>query len=258
MSRSDLASPGGSTALLGQVDRPVGVRERARLLTRRRRGQDDVGELGRLGQEQVLDDDEQLRLAQDAADAPKLGQRGSRVRRGDPQELDRSLLGVAEDLHRVRRRRPVRDRVRLDVPQLRELADVRLVVPVAKPGQVSVGAGLARVLRRRLPVHLKHAGARTAEHAAQQMQVVDLARGRRRLVGLVEALEHRRQQPLTGADELGRRFERGGRHATDVSHSARRPRLDRRLELVEAERVLRHVLLVGPAAVRGPRAGCRS
>ena len=74
-----------------------------------------------------------------------------------------------------------------------------------KPGQVAVGAGLARVLRRRLAVHLQHAGAGAAEHAAQQVDVVDLAGRGRRLVGLVEALQHGRQQALAGAEQLGRR-----------------------------------------------------
>ena len=53
---------------------------------------------------------------------------------------------------------------------------MRGVVPVAHPGKVAVGAGLAGVLRGRLAVHLAAAGARPADHAAQQVEVVDLAR----------------------------------------------------------------------------------
>ena len=166
---------------LREVHGAVGVGERAELLAPRRRRQHDVGEPGRLGEEEVLDDHEQVRLGQDPADPVELRQRRGGVGARHPQQTDRSLLGVAEDLHGMRRRRPVRDHHRLDVPQRSELFDVRGVVPVAHPRQVAVGAGLAVVLRSRLPVHLEHAGAGPSEHPAQQVDVVDLARRRCRL-----------------------------------------------------------------------------
>jgi hypothetical protein len=49
----------------------------------------------------------------------------------------------------------------LDVPDLRQLRDVLVVGPIAKSRQVTVGTGLARLLRGRLTVRLQHAGARS-------------------------------------------------------------------------------------------------
>ena len=67
-------------------------------------------------------------------------------------------------------------------------------VPVAEAGQLAVGAALAGVLRRGLAVHLEDAAAGLADQAADQVEVVDLARGGRRLVRLVDALEDRRDE----------------------------------------------------------------
>lgn len=44
----------------GEVHRPIGVGEGAGLLTPNRRGEDDVRQLGRLGEKGVLHDDEGL------------------------------------------------------------------------------------------------------------------------------------------------------------------------------------------------------
>ena len=216
------------------MHRAVGVRQRPGLLAPSRGRQHDVGEPRGLGEEEVLHDDQQLPAREDRADASEVGQRDRGVRRRDPQELDRALLGVAPDLHRVGRRRPVRDRVEVDVPELRELAHVLLVVPVAKARQIAVGAGLARVLRARLPVHLIDPGARAADHPAQQVQVVDLAGGRRGLVGLVEALQDGRQQPLARAEHLGGRTQASGRDVADLADAPRRVARDGRAQLVEA------------------------
>lgn len=49
-----------------------------------------------------------------------------------------------------------------------------VVLPVAEAGQIAVGAALTGVLRAGLTVHLEHARARTAQHPADQVQVVDL------------------------------------------------------------------------------------
>ena len=68
------------------------------------------------------------------------------------------------------------------------------VLPVAEAGQVAVGAGLAVVLGGRLAVHLQDAGAGPAQHAAQQVHVVDRNRGRGRLVRLIEALQDGRDR----------------------------------------------------------------
>ena len=203
MSRSAARLAGRLDGLLGEVHGAVDVRERAQLLAPARGRQHDVREPRGLRQEHVLDDDHQVVPLEDSPHARELGQRDRRVRRGDPEQLDRALLGVAPDLHRVRRRRPVRDQHLVDVPELGELADVLLVLPVAQTREVAVGARLAGVLGRRLAVHLVDARTRAPDHAAQQMQVVDLARGRRRLIRLIEALQHRREQPLGRAHELG-------------------------------------------------------
>jgi hypothetical protein len=141
----------------------------------------------------------------------------------------------------------VRDRHLIDVPQPRQLADVALVVPVAHPRQVAVGAGLAGVLRRRLAVHLTDAGARAAEHAAQQVEVVDLAGRGSRLRRLVEALKHGREQALAGADDPGGVVQGLGRNGTDLGHPLGVVGLDGGAKLVEAQRVFGDVALIDPA-----------
>ena len=93
----------------------------------------------------------------------------------------RALFRVPEDLHHVRGRRPARDLLGLDVPELRELADVRLVLPIADAGEVAVGSRLASVLRGRLAVHLEGGAAGLPDHPAQEVNVVHLDRRGRRL-----------------------------------------------------------------------------
>ena len=221
--------------LLGQVDRAVDVGEAAGLLAPSRGRQDDVGELGGLGEEQVLHDHEALVAAQDPTDARGLRHRHRGVGGRDPQEPDRPGLGVGEDLHRMGGRRPVRDRHRLDVPRIGELLHVRGVVPVAEARQVAVRAALPVVLGGRLPVHLQHARTGTADHAAQQVEVVHGHGGRGRLMRLVEALQHRRQHrlaltedPCRCAQVIGRGCRRCRRCARAcrgrLPRAARRPR----------------------------------
>jgi hypothetical protein len=167
MSRSLLASPGGSTdGLLGEVNRAVDIGEAPRLLPPPRCGEYDVGQLGGLGQEQVLHHDEALLAGQDLADPGGLRHRDGRVGGGDPQETDRAGFGIGHDLHRMCGRRPVRNGHRIDLPQVGQLLDVSRVVPVAKTRQVTVGAAFAVVLGRGLPVHLQHSAAGTANLAA--------------------------------------------------------------------------------------------
>ena len=154
MSRSERASPGGSTALSDRctvrstlVNVPV--------FSPQARRQHHVGQPGGLGQEHVLHDHEQSRLARIRRIRARSGsETAGLVPRSTA--AGSSLLGVAEDLHGVGRRGPVRDHRRVDIPELGELVDVLRVVPVAEPGQVAVGAGLAGVLRGRLAVHLQN------------------------------------------------------------------------------------------------------
>ena len=68
----------------------------------------------------------------------------------------------------------MRDDYRVDVPQLGELVNMFGVFPVAESGQRRAAAGLSVVLRGGLTVHLQDARTRSAEHAAQQVQIVDL------------------------------------------------------------------------------------
>src|SRR5215211_9216216 len=94
---------------LREVNRAVGVRVGPGLLAPGRGRQDDVGEPGRLRQEDVLDHDEEVLLLEDGPDPVELGEGDGGVRATDPEEVDRALLGVAEDLHSVGGRRPVWD-----------------------------------------------------------------------------------------------------------------------------------------------------
>ena len=102
--------------LLGEMDGAVGIRERACLLAPQRRGEHDIRELRSFRQECIRNDEEQARLGEDRPDPAQVGQRDGRVGAADPQEADGALLGVAEDLHRVRGWPPVRDLLGLDVP----------------------------------------------------------------------------------------------------------------------------------------------
>jgi hypothetical protein len=181
---------------LREVDRAVGVGEGPGLLAPGRGRQVDIGEPGRLRQENVLDNDEEIFLLQDVPYPVELGEGDSGVRATDPEEVDRALLGVAEDLHGVGGRRPVRDLPPVHVPQVGQLLDVTSVVPVPEGRKVAVGARLTGVLRRGLAVELQDAAARTADHTAQQVDVVELAGRRRRLMGLVDALERGAEEPL--------------------------------------------------------------
>lgn len=121
------------------------------------------------------------------------------------------------------------------------------VLPVAESGQVAVGAALAGVLGRGLAVHLQHAAAGAPEHAAQQVQVVHPARRRGRLVGLVEALEHRREdaggraEGRCGAPDVVRR------HLADGGRDLGRGVLDDAAQLVEADGVRADPVVVDPA-----------
>ena len=69
-------------------------------------------------------------------------------------------------------------------------------------------------------------GARAAEHAAQQVQVVDLHRRGRRLVGLVEALERRGHHPLAGPEDLRRPLDVARPGPADLGDPVRGVRLD--------------------------------
>jgi hypothetical protein len=131
----------------------------------------------------------------------------------------------------------VRDLQRLDVPELRELCDVGLVLPVAKAGEIAVAASLTRVLRRRLTVHLQDPRPRHPDHPAQQIDVVRGARGRRRLMRLVDALKDKGEQALRIADDLRCATHVVGADIADLGNTFWRIGRDRSLELVVPDRV---------------------
>ena len=144
----------------------------------------------------------------------------------------------------------MRDGHLVDVPQLGQLADVVRVLPVAHAREVTVGAGLACVLGGRLTVHLEYPGAGAAEHAAEKVEIVHEASGRRGLVRLVEALQHRRQQAVTRTDALGGRGDRFLWDVADLGHPVWGVPRDGGGELLETDRVGGDVLLVVPAATQ--------
>ena len=137
------------------MHRAIGVGEGARFLAPERGRQHHVRERRRLTQKRILDNEEEALPPQQAAHARQFRQRHGRIGSKDPEQSDRAGLRVTEDLHRMRRRTPVRNLRRLDVPKPRQLLDVPLVIPVAEGDQLAVGPAFARVLRRWLAIHLE-------------------------------------------------------------------------------------------------------
>lgn len=112
-----------------------------------------------------------------------------------------------------------------------------VVLPVAEARQVAVGAALPRVLCGGLAVHLEQSGSRAAQHAPDQVQVVDLDRRRGGLVGLVDALEDGGDQRVGGADQFGGLLDPGGRHVADARRPLGRAVGDPLGQLLEADGV---------------------
>src|SRR5215203_4277267 len=184
-----LGFAGGLDGLLREVHRAICVGEGAGLFPPGCGGKYHVGVPCSLCQEDVLDDDEEVLSFEYLPDTGQLGQGDSGIGGADPEKGDRALLSVAPDLHGVCRRSPVRDLHPLDVPQLGELLDMIHVVPVPEARQVAVGPTLAGVLGCRLAVHLQDTAAGLADHAANEVDVVDLAGCGRGPLRLVEALQ---------------------------------------------------------------------
>jgi hypothetical protein len=141
---------------------------------------------------------------------------------------------------------PVRDDQGVDVPQFGQLADVFGVVPVAEAGQGRPAAGLTVVLRRGLAVHLQDAGPGAPEHAAQQVQVVDLAGGGGGLVRLVEAHRAGGDDPRARAEDLRCRPDVLRGHAADPRRPLRGRLTGEAVRLVEAHGVRLDVVAVHP------------
>lgn len=134
----------------------------------------------------------------------------------------------------------------IDVPQLGQFGYVLVVAPVAKRRQAAVGAALPGVLRGGLSVHLQNTGTGATQHAANEVEVVDLSRRRSRLVGLIEALQHRRQQTLGLPENLGGAPKIPSRDVTDLCHVFRRIICNAGRQLVESDGVGVDVVVVHP------------
>src|SRR5690606_2486050 len=141
----------------------------------------------------------------------------------------------------------VGDVLGLQVPHLGEFLHVPGVLPVAEARQVAVRAALPGVLGGGLAVHLEQSAAGSAEHAADQVQVVDLDGRRGGRVGLVDALEDGGHQPAGAAEDLRGPLDLGGRDVADLGGPPGGALLDGGGEVVEADGVRVEVGAVGPA-----------
>ena len=108
-----------------------------------------------------------------------------------------------------------------------------VIRPVQVHRQQSVRAGLACVFRGRLTVHLKDRAAGFADHAADQVDVVDLYGGGRGLVRLVDALQHRGHQSLGSPENAGGLADVAGVDLADLRCALHRVGVDRRAERVK-------------------------
>ena len=208
------------------MDRAVDVRESARLLAPQRGGQDDVREFAGLGEEGVLTTTNRpafCRIVRTRAAQATTRRGWCRSSRGTGS----SLLGVAEDLHRVGRRCPVRDLQRLHVPELGQFVRYEQGCPSCERRQ-------GRRLRRSRACSARSAGHSSgkAAHPAgrsfrAEVDVVDLHGRRGRLVRLVHALQTGGDEPLGIADQprSGADVVRGD--TADLRRALRRVALDR-------------------------------
>ena len=227
MSRSERACAGRVDGAFGEVHGAVGVGERAELLAPRRRRQDDVGEAGRLGEEEVLDDHEEVRTGTGSAGSgrgpaatrrgwwPRSTAVGSTLARRSGRSAWHAWAAPSAGSSPGRRSTAQRA-----AATWAGLSQLRI------PGR-SPSAPVSRLFCAvGCPFIWNSAGARTPEHPAQQVDVVDLAGRRGRLVRLVEALQHRAQQPFARAEQLGGRADLGRRDVADRRHPLGRVRLD--------------------------------
>ena len=238
--------PRGVDRLLTQVHRSVGVREGTGPPPPQRRGQHHVGQLGRLGREAVTTTRKSGSPASTSPCASQLRQRDRRVGAGHPQEADRALLDVPQQLHRVRGRRPVRDRRRVDVPEGGELGgrDVRSA-SCGSPGR-SPSAPASRLFWAVGWPFICRTPRRGDRAPAQQVEVVDPDGGPVAWWDLVEALQHGRHHRARRCRRLGRRPRRRGprprRCRPPAAGRTRRPSA----QCVEADGVGVDVLVVHP------------
>src|SRR5215207_237788 len=120
------------------------------------------------------------------------------------------------------------------------------IIPVPEGRQVAVGPTLARVLCCGLAVHLQHSATGLADHAANEVDVVDLAGGGCGPLRLVEALQDRAQEPLALADDARRLPDLPLCDPTDLRYLLWWVLLDRCPQFLEAHGVGSDVLFVVP------------
>ena len=205
--------------------------------------QDDIGEFGRLGQEQVLDDEEVEALEQ--ADGALLVGLG----------LDRVLAdavhgGQVAALHRIEHPRQVPAAVRWHrhAPRSVELRPQFVVLDVLEPRQpVGQGAHVAATLDVVLATQRVHAAAVAPDVPGQQDErdegedVVD------RVVVLGDAEGPADHRPRRGGERVGQLADRLGRHAGLALRVVERVALDLGLVGLEVDRRALDELLVGEA-----------
>src|SRR5204863_6559569 len=98
----------------------------------------------------------------------------------------------------------------------------------------------------RLAVHLEDAAAGPSDHSANEVDVVDLARGGRRLMGLIHPLQRRRNEAFGGADEARGLADVGRGYAAYLGGPLGRVAKRRLAQGVEADRVLLEEVTIDP------------
>src|SRR5579883_2659090 len=145
---------------------------------------------------------------------------------------------MAEDLHSMGVRVPVGERQLIHVPQRCPATDVVGVLEIEEEGKLAVATGFSRVLSGRLTVHLHDAAAGPADLAEYEVDVVHLASSGRRLVRLVDALEHARYQGRRRTQYLGRLSQLGFGNSRDLANALRGILPNDLLQSIEALRML--------------------
>lgn len=110
----------------------------------------------------------------------------------------------------------MRDLHLIDILDLRQIGDMCVVGPVAEGREIAVRSTLPSVLSGGLPMHLEDPRARLAQHAPDNVHVVDLHGCCGGLMRLVKTLQHGGQQPLCVTQNPRRFTDERGRHTTDV------------------------------------------
>ena len=200
---------GGIDELAHPLHPALAVREGALLLGEGGRGQDDVGDLGRLVHEDVLHDEE-VELAQQFRGVGQVGVAEGRILAHDVH---------AADVTPARSPRPCRWRATPSAdasaaaPGLLETGQIGGRVALVARQRVGHAAGVAGALDVVLPAQRRDAVAGAADLAREQRQVEQ----RRRVGGAVDVLRN-----AHAPDQAGARRDRGGRRRGRAARRAGR------------------------------------